>query len=116
MKIKFTLNELSFISLRYQMLTNSSRGPAFNVLAFPSSCTEKLESFGADGFCLVSESESLTSIFQYFSDVDVTNKTHLVGALSVCTALYIVHIDITDNLNSKDYYDCSTDYRVELLL
>ena len=58
MKIKFTLNELSFISLRYQMLTNSSRGPAFNVLAFPSSCTEKLESFGADGFCLVSESES----------------------------------------------------------
>ena len=42
--------------------------------------------------------------------------THLVGTLCVCTALYIVHIDITDNLNSKDYYDCSTDYRVELLL
>ena len=63
MKIKFTLNELSFISLWYEMLTNSSRGPAFNVLAFPSSCTEKLESVGTDGVSLVGESESLTSIF-----------------------------------------------------
>ena len=113
MKIKFTLNQLCFISQRYQMLTNSSRSPTFNVLAFPSSCTEKLESFPTDSVCLVCERQGLTSIFQHFCD---DSMTHLVGTLCVCTALYIVHIDITDNLNSKDYYDCSTDYRVELLL
>ena len=49
------------------------------------------------------------SFFNIFSNVEVISKAkaYLVRAVGVCTALYIVHVDIMDNLNSKDYYDCT---------